>query len=92
MVEFGQSAETSRRRLAVIVGGVVVGVVLLGIIGWLLMRNSGGSAPSPLGSLPGLSGGQTDVELKTEYANPFERSTQYVNPFADYKSPFISLQ
>ena len=28
------------------------------------------------------------VELKKEYANPFKKETQYVNPFDTYKNPF----
>lgn len=28
------------------------------------------------------------VSVKTEYANPFKKETQYVNPFDTYKNPF----
>lgn len=28
------------------------------------------------------------VELKKEYKNPFDKETQYVNPFDTYKNPF----
>ena len=31
------------------------------------------------------------VSLTKEYNNPFEKSTQYVNPFSDYKNPFDNL-
>lgn len=31
---------------------------------------------------------QPTVELKTEYKNPFNKETQYVNPFDTYKNPF----
>ena len=30
------------------------------------------------------------VELKTEYNNPFNKETQYVNPFDTYKNPFVT--
>ncbi len=30
------------------------------------------------------------VSLKTEYKNPFKKETQYVNPFASYKNPFVT--
>ncbi len=32
------------------------------------------------------------VELKTEYQNPLDEKTQYVNPFSEYKNPFDELQ
>lgn len=32
---------------------------------------------------------QASVELKTAYKNPFEKDTQYVNPFQKYKNPFV---
>lgn len=31
------------------------------------------------------------VELKTEYSNPLKKESQYVNPFDQYKSPFLTL-
>ena len=31
------------------------------------------------------------VKLETEYKNPFNRNTQYANPFDEYKNPFASL-
>lgn len=34
----------------------------------------------------------TNITLKSEYKNPFKQSTQYVNPFTEFKSPFINLQ
>lgn len=41
---------------------------------------------------PNLPFGQskmTNVELKSEYKNPFKKETQYVNPFETYKNPFV---
>ncbi len=32
------------------------------------------------------------VALKTEVKNPFDKETQYVNPFDTYKSPFYTLK
>lgn len=32
------------------------------------------------------------VSVKEEYQNPFKKETQYVNPFDDFKSPFLSLE
>jgi len=41
-------------------------------------------------SLPGS--GEPTVQLKKDYKNPFDKKTQYVNPFDEYKSPLHSLQ
>lgn len=32
------------------------------------------------------------VPLKSAYENPFDKKTQYVNPFSEYKNPFDYLQ
>lgn len=29
------------------------------------------------------------VSIKTEYKNPFDKKTQFVNPFKTYKNPFV---
>ena len=29
-----------------------------------------------------------EVRLNTQYLNPFEKETHYVNPFDEYKNPF----
>lgn len=31
------------------------------------------------------------VSLTKEYENPFDKKTQYINPFSDYKNPFDNL-
>lgn len=31
------------------------------------------------------------VSLTKDYDNPFDKSTQYVNPFSEYKNPFDEL-
>ncbi|HLD26893.1 MAG TPA: hypothetical protein VJB63_02985 [Patescibacteria group bacterium] len=31
------------------------------------------------------------VQLQKEYQNPFDKKTQYVNPFSSYKNPFDTL-
>lgn len=35
---------------------------------------------------------QSNVSLKKDYKNPFDKDTQYVNPFSQYKNPFDSLK
>lgn len=42
-------------------------------------------------NLPFLSGKKPNVTLKAEYKNPFDKKTQYVNPFEDAKNPFANL-
>lgn len=42
-------------------------------------------------SLPGKPKEPT-VELQKQYQNPFDKSTQYVNPFSSYKNPFDQLK
>jgi len=32
------------------------------------------------------------VALKSDYQNPFEEETQYVNPFDEYQNPFDNLK
>lgn len=34
----------------------------------------------------------SEIQLKTEYQNPFDKKTQYVNPFSGYKNPFDQLK
>lgn len=31
------------------------------------------------------------VQLTESYQNPFDKTTQYVNPFSEYKNPFDNL-
>ena len=38
-------------------------------------------------NVPGIGQG-SKVEVKTTYQNPFNKETQYVNPFETYKNPF----
>ncbi|MBI2595808.1 hypothetical protein HYW46_03710 [Candidatus Daviesbacteria bacterium] len=32
------------------------------------------------------------VKLQTAYKNPFDKSSQYVNPFSAYKNPFDTIK
>lgn len=47
--------------------------------------------PSKL--VPPLSGlsKPSAVNLKQQYQNPFDKSSQFVNPFSKYKNPFDTL-
>lgn len=83
----------SRSKVGLVVGLVIVIFVVVGVVVWILVRPQRGGVGT-IGQLPllGLREQPTSVELKSEYKNPFDRNAQYVNPFTDYKSPFISLQ
>lgn len=81
----GGSAWSSKTTVLVVVG--VIAVVLVLIIAVFFSRRPGGL------KVPLLGGREPSApELKKTYQNPFEKETQYVNPFAEFKSPFQSLQ
>lgn len=44
------------------------------------------------GKLPFGKPKQPTVELKTEYKNPFDKKSQYVNPIDQFKNPFTTLR
>ena len=81
----GRAAWSSKTTVLVMVG--VIAVVLgLVIVGFFSRRPGGLNIP-----LPGLRG-PSAPEVKKTYQNPFDKETQYVNPFEEFKSPFQSLQ
>lgn len=57
-------------------------LIILGIVAFLLMKN-----------LPALKSSKQEptVSLQTGYKNPFDKGSQYVNPFSAYKNPFDSI-
>ncbi len=65
---------------------LVVGAVVFILISQGLIKN-----PLKSISLPGQSKEPT-VSLQKQYQNPFDKSAQYVNPFASYKNPFDLLK
>jgi len=66
---------------------VVVVVAIIVVLGLLLLR--GGVVRKAPSEAPRAA--RQQVELTSGYSNPFEKETQYVNPFAEYKNPFDSL-
>lgn len=60
-----------------LIAALIVGVILVAT----------GKVKLPF-SVPFLQQGPK-VDLKTEYKNPFNKETQYVNPFETYKNPFV---
>lgn len=74
--------------------GIGLGVVIILIAAGVLYGYQYFSGkPAPV-NLPPLGGKKevSKVTIKSEYKNPFDQQNQYVNPFAEFKSPFTSLQ
>ena len=61
-------------------------VVILLVIAVGIVLFSLGVVKSPLTSK------KSSVQLTSSYDNPFEKNTQYVNPFNEYKNPFDLLE
>ena len=57
---------------------LIVAVIIAGLVYFLVIR---GIIPNPFSPKP-------QVRLNTQYLNPFEEESQYVNPFDSYKNPF----
>ena len=66
---------------------IVVLLIILLVIGGALLVYFG-IIKNPLQKLPSLQTGPK-VSVKTTYKNPFNKDTQYVNPFQKYKNPFV---
>lgn len=67
-------------------------VVVIAIIGVLIFAKGTVKLPGKSASAPTGSSEEAQVELKTEYQNPFDKSTQYENPFSEYQNPFDQLK
>lgn len=62
-------------------------LLIAAAVGVVIFLISQGKIKLP--DIPFLQKKATNVELKTEYKNPFKKETQYVNPFETYKNPFV---
>lgn len=71
---------TSNRRRLYLVVFLVLGVIIA-ISAFLVIK--GRFSPQSLLKK------QASVDLKTTYNNPFDKDSQYVNPFQKYKNPFV---
>lgn len=67
---------------------VVVLIIIIIAAVWFYL---GSQAETPV-NLGSAILGQSKVEVRREYKNPFDRDNQFVNPFAEVKSPFTVLQ
>jgi flagellar basal body-associated protein FliL len=75
----------SKKGIAHLVLILVVGVLVVAF--WVLIFKF-----VLKGKLPFLKKEEPKVELKTEYGNPFNKETQYVNPFDEFKNPFAQVR
>lgn len=68
-------------------------LVLVIVLAVLYILISQGLVKSPV-KVPGVTPAKKEpaVSLQTQYQNPFDKNTQYVNPFARYKNPFDNLK
>ena len=71
-----------------IVIGLPLALLFVGIIYITLVRFGIIKDPFPLPNIPLFQTGP-QVSIKKEYKNPFDKKTQYVNPFDTYKNPFV---
>lgn len=69
---------------------LLIVLVIVAVIGFLIYQ---GVIKTPLSNvIPGKQAQQPEVSLQTQYQNPFDKNTQYVNPFSSYKNPFDALK
>lgn len=66
---------------------LLVLVLIIGAALFFLFKDKFNLPSSPFQTSTGPK-----VEVKTEYKNPFKKETQYVNPFDEYKSPFLNFE
>jgi len=71
------SLNKSSLRRNILIVSVLLLIFVTGIVLFLLAQNKETKEPT--------------VSLTKEYDNPFDKNTQYVNPFSEYKNPFDEL-
>ena len=71
---------------------VITLVVVAVIVGAILYFMGVLKLPGKSTSTSPASSDDVQVELKKEYKNPFDKSTQYQNPFEEYQNPFDQLK
>lgn len=57
---------------------LAIALIVIGVLAYLLYSRGVLKAPVT----------DQQVRLNTQYLNPFEKETHYVNPFDEYKNPF----
>lgn len=70
-----------KHRKKYLIGGLLLAMAILIVV--ILVK-------LPSSPLQKIIQKRPTVEIKTTYNNPFDKSTQYVNPFEKYKNPFVT--
>ena len=69
---------------------ILVTVLIVGVLTFLVFGR-GNLAQSVRQAVFNETPKPASVSLATEYKNPFDSDSQYVNPFSEYKNPFDTL-
>ncbi len=80
-----KASNTNKKKIFIVLPLfiLVIGIVFVGLVRFRIIQD-----PFPLQNIPLLQQGP-QVSIKSDYKNPFDKNTQYVNPFDTYKNPFV---
>ncbi len=76
----------------IVILAIVAFLILLTIAVNTLLRSTLSSKFPPTPAAQSQPKQETTIPLTSEYINPFDKNTQYVNPFSQYKNPFDTLK
>lgn len=76
------SPNKSNLRRNIFIVSIILLILASGITIFFLTQNEG---------LKSKKAKEPTVTLTKDYDNPFDKSTQYTNPFSEYKNPFDNL-
>ncbi|MBI4097886.1 MAG: hypothetical protein HY426_02495 [Candidatus Levybacteria bacterium] len=76
-----------KRKLAVFLFPVFAVLTLILVLTLFFINSKKPTTPTPTTTKE-----VSTVAPKTEYSNPFDKDSQYVNPFSSYKNPFDNLK
>lgn len=76
-----EKLESKKRIKVLVLLALVVVVAVSALVYFKIIKN-------PIQNIPLLQK-EPKVSIKTGYKNPFDKKTQYINPFEEYKNPFV---
>ncbi|MBI2621866.1 MAG: hypothetical protein HYW63_04470 [Candidatus Levybacteria bacterium] len=85
-----QPSKSKNKKIAGIT--MIVFIALVFIISGLILAFNLSSKKEPPATDTATVSKDSEIAPKTTYSNPFDKSTQYVNPFFSYKNPFDNLK
>lgn len=83
----GVTTQRKQRQLIFVLIFALLAVILL-----ILVLANTMQRVKPQKATPTRVSKEPTVNLKKEYQNPFDKNSQYVNPFSQYKNPFDNLK